>query len=155
RIAECITLDGDASAFELPVSDGGRKMEGKQRSLNHKENENGDGNAEPDGGEGRKLFAGVAGGAGRVYAGRSDRRSEADRANGGRVCGEGSFPGSERPGKQEAWFNAAAGAQRRGSRIDGRRSAGRVWRRWAGQNRNNGADREALDLWRICGDTRS
>src|SRR2546430_4669289 len=105
-------------------------------------------------GERRELFAGVAGTAGRVYTGGFDGRSEADRADGGRVCDERSVAAGEGFGEQEGRVDGGAGAEGRRSGIDGRRRAGGVRRGWAGQDCDDGADGEAFDLWRICGDAR-
>src|SRR5882724_429511 len=106
-------------------------------------------------GEGRELFAGVAGTAGRVHTGGFDGRPEADRTNGGRICDEGSVAAGERFGEQEGRVDGGAGAQGRRSRIDGRRRAGGVRRGRAGQDCDDGADGKTFDLRRVCSDARS
>src|SRR5882757_8453999 len=106
-------------------------------------------------GEGRELFAGVAGTAGRVYAGGFDGRSEIDRADGGRVCDERSVAAGEGFGEQEGRVDGGAGAQGRRSGIDGRRRAGGVRRGGAGQDCDDGADGKTFDLRRVCSDARS
>src|SRR5271166_4417939 len=102
--------------------------------------------------EGRQLPVGSASTQRYFHPGGPDRRPEADRADRGRVCIEGSAAAGERPGKQEAGADAGTGAEGRGARSDERQHAGRIWRGGAGQNRDDAADGEDIRVRGFCGD---
>src|SRR5258708_26131815 len=99
--------------------------------------------------KGRQLSPGIAAAGRCFHACRSDGRSEADRADGGRIRIEGSFAPCQGSREQEAWTDGRAGEKGRRGRFDGRRSAGGIRRSGPRQNFHPGAHPETFDLTRL------